>query len=35
MFKLREDPRVTPMGQRLRARHLDELPSSGTFCAAR
>jgi lipopolysaccharide/colanic/teichoic acid biosynthesis glycosyltransferase len=26
MFKLREDPRVTPIGRHLRARHLDELP---------
>ena len=26
MFKLREDPRVTPIGRQLRARHLDELP---------
>jgi exopolysaccharide biosynthesis polyprenyl glycosylphosphotransferase len=26
MFKLREDPRVTPFGRHLRARHLDELP---------
>jgi exopolysaccharide biosynthesis polyprenyl glycosylphosphotransferase len=26
VFKLREDPRVTPIGRELRARHLDELP---------
>jgi len=26
MFKVRDDPRVTPVGKRLRARHLDELP---------
>ena len=26
VFKVRDDPRVTPLGRRLRARHLDELP---------
>jgi exopolysaccharide biosynthesis polyprenyl glycosylphosphotransferase len=26
MFKLKDDPRVTPTGKRLRERHLDELP---------
>jgi exopolysaccharide biosynthesis polyprenyl glycosylphosphotransferase len=26
MFKLRDDPRVTPTGRKLRRRHLDELP---------
>ena len=26
MFKLRDDPRVTPIGRKLRRRHLDELP---------
>jgi len=26
IFKLKDDPRVTPTGRRLRARHLDELP---------
>jgi len=26
VFKLRDDPRITPLGKRLRALHLDELP---------
>jgi lipopolysaccharide/colanic/teichoic acid biosynthesis glycosyltransferase len=26
MFKMRDDPRITPVGKRLRARYLDELP---------
>jgi exopolysaccharide biosynthesis polyprenyl glycosylphosphotransferase len=26
VFKLRDDPRITPLGKMLRARHLDELP---------
>ena len=26
IFKIRDDPRITPLGKKLRARHLDELP---------
>ena len=26
IFKVKDDPRITPLGKRLRARHLDELP---------
>jgi exopolysaccharide biosynthesis polyprenyl glycosylphosphotransferase len=26
VFKIRDDPRVTPLGKRMRARHLDEFP---------
>ena len=26
VFKIKDDPRITPLGKRMRARHLDELP---------
>ena len=26
IFKIKDDPRITPLGKKLRARHLDELP---------